>query len=453
MKQLAVITYLILLTCSSAFGSDLSNLKSDSQEVVRELLGEEENILGVDLQIAAGYKDGPFYSRWGHAFLVFINKKEKKYYNNIALNFVADMTALGSQTVVDTYVRGLTGGYQFTIEADYFYYFWEKHMVNEGRPLERIIIPLNAQIKRALFKKLREIYEDPKKLGSYKFISNNCVGAASSVLKAAGLPLEDKLVIPANAGKVFVDAGITPYPITRIESFTSNVPKIVEYLKDNKITTFAQFTDQLISELVRQFGAESTLALIEKDKNLLNAHGFRFERQYGHLFRKTMMGKSFKNPETIYTLCEDLYCAEQVLNEEQSEFGQDVFGQTALQRHQTLNAIPKSSSAYALHLSQLVEAQKKFSQTLALFTVDKTAKNETITYDIEGFEQGRLSLVTFIKNTKSGEVQEYSLRLPLDQKGNILYLNNRACVDLGDKKLTNNCGIIREQNTYKLIAY
>jgi hypothetical protein len=445
MKHLALFFSLMLFPVAAVFADTLGSIKSDSKEVMRELLDEQENIIGIDLLVAGAYKDGPFYSRWGHAFLVFINKKEKKYYNNVAISFVADVDQ--SESALGTYVKGFTGGFNLTTETDYFYYFWEKHIINEGRPLERIIIPINADIKRELFNQLAKIQHDSSTLGSYKFISNNCVGAASNILKEAGVPLPDTLIVPSKASQAFIDENISPYPFQQVQSSNPEASNILKYLYERKITNYNQIDEKIIQDLIAKFGADSTLSFLEKDQAAFFTYIKVFEQKYGHLLRKNAMTESFKTFSYQYTLCEDQTCTDSIVAKERKNYSKQVFSENAFRRHQKFMNAPSKENAYSRHVGLLIQSQKNLGESLDLFENEEPLQ-KSFTSKFVAYRGGMLNL-----KLRQDDTHEYGLKIPMIEKEGKLYLEGKVCIDLKAKKFTDNCGIILDNNMYKVFAY
>lgn len=450
--------YLFLICALSASILEASEIKTETSIVLDELFSNSDDIVGVDLHVAGGYEDGPFYSRWGHAFMVFVNKNEKRYYNNVAISLVANINeeqeSLGFLGPLSLYYKGMVGSYPLVVDADYFYYFWQRHVLNEGRPLERISIGLNDVIKDKLLSMLKEYFHDPSKMGSYKFVGNNCVVALSHLLKEAGVPLDDVPVIPLNAKESYSEAGVVSVPTEMVVSPVLNTQKIAQAFSELNITTYEQVNMKLLKELAEKFGADSVYAFLSLDRGLSIYYGDEFKAMFEDELAKNAMKKSFEAHPSLYSLCEDLSCAKNIITAEKKYYGQNTYAKNAFRRHALANSV-EGDNIYIRHNQILVEAGKPEARSVELEDVP-VASSQKVRFKIQDYieDESVLVLKAFGQRNYPRKRQFVYLRkVQMQKRGESLYFQGKKCVDLKKNEFHGNCGIIKEERIFKLYAY
>ncbi len=158
--------------------------KTSNQKYLEELVSNEENIIGIEVIVAAG-SDNEAYSRWGHAMLRFIDN-DKDFSNDLVLSLAAWV----STPVIDNW-KGLKGDYPMSVSIRPLGEFWKEYLTGEKRPLNRFIIPTNSRLRKNLISKVfswATTEEGKKELGNYTFLSNNCAGALSHLFTTSGFP-------------------------------------------------------------------------------------------------------------------------------------------------------------------------------------------------------------------------------------------------------------------------
>lgn len=435
-----------------------SDLDTPTDIVMQELFASQDDIVGVDVHVAGGYEDGPIFSRWGHAFLVFVNKNEKHYYNNIAISLVADIPIAKNPEeqdgMLEMYGKGLFGGYSLTFDGDYFYYFWDRYVLNESRPLERLAIPMNDEIRAKFFDNLRKGYKDPSRLGSYKFITNNCIVAVSNLLKDSGIPLESSPLIPLNAKKHYKNSAVTTAPDEKVGSSTKNLPKLVEDIQEREIKTYGEFTKELINELAQKYGAGALLKFVSSDRYLYFHFGKYISETFALELQSDSMAKSFTAYEQMYELCGNQTCARDLLLLEEEVYSNEVFAANNFQRH-SLSAGASEENAYSKHMKLMVDAAKPMSATMTLSGIKaKNGLKFEFTPKAYDQEKGLLSLdIIKVKKGKTTTANYLRALIPMEVTGTSAGFEGKECVDLATMEFKNNCGVIIENGKAKLTAY
>ncbi|MGE3611818.1 MAG: DUF4105 domain-containing protein [Bacteriovoracaceae bacterium] len=452
-----IISLMILFKFTSVLAG-VNLLDTANQQVIEEMLEVEEDIIGVDLVVAGGYEDGPFYSRWGHAFLVLINKNEKHYYNNIALTFFAD-TSGAKDSVMKTYLKGIRGKFKLTMELDYFYYFWQQYLIGEGRPLKRIMIPLTSISKRNLIGKIKEYFTKPEILGQYEFLSRNCVIAATELLKDAGVPIEGHPVIPLNAADYFQKNNVTQVPVKQIETAPVELKKIDKFLKDKKITKVGQINFELLDSMVIQFGIDEIWKFINLNSSLSIKFGHQFEKKYQKELEPYTLNNSFKTMSELYELCESSECGSKYLDQLRKSLSDTDFRDNLFWRHQQLSRI-ELDNPYTKHARLVFEEFKSLGHQEVLLETDKNF----FSFSVEKVEGEQVYLNVCLSETMMGNhcfessrdddyIEFQEIKVSLKKMGKILYLNERACFDGLKRKFTSNCGLVKEGHALKLVGY
>lgn len=162
----------------------LAEAQASNQKYLEELVANEENIVGIEVIIAAG-SDNEAYSKWGHAMLRFIDN-DKDFSNDLVLSLAAWVNT----PVLDKW-KGLKGDYPMSVSIRPLGEFWKEYLTGEKRPLNRFIIPTNNKLRKNLISTIQNwatTEEGKKELGSYTFLSNNCAGALSHLLAKSGFP-------------------------------------------------------------------------------------------------------------------------------------------------------------------------------------------------------------------------------------------------------------------------
>ena len=325
--------------------------------MVKELSKKE--IIGAEVIIAEGTKER-LESRWGHAFIRFIDT-DKSASNDICLSLVANV-----HTKKLRYSAGLFGSYPILLVLDSFSAFANRYMLAEERPLARYPMVLSEgslknlltysikmeQTQREQFKvghagalndaakKARKwikktdqpdsfklilwpkenpvsilannenekkefpLKYKPKKshgLGRYTFFANNCSGALFRFFKEAGLPHKKSLAIagriPAKLPVRLEKSLLNPYGAYRNPVFL-NLKKTKEMSLINQARLLEKNKDELENELIQQI------------RQNLKAKKVNFDQVYG----LTNLPKIFYRP------CLDQSCAQKVLGLYKSYF-------------------------------------------------------------------------------------------------------------------------------------
>jgi len=455
-----------------------SEIKSDPKEVIAELLEKRSDIIGIDLLIAGEYADGPLFSRYGHAFIVFVDKhNENRYYDNIALSIVADIPAVDSlgrgdpaaggftniaNKVIDTsvlYFKGTVGAYDLMIEADYFYYFWNTYIRREKRPLERVIIPLNGEIKEKLMNQFLRISQSPDVLGSYKFFTNNCIVALTSFLRAGGIPVQYNPKIPNNAAAAYRKSHIAAAPIEKLNSEYAVVRDIAEYLKENKILTLNQFTDVVIQTLIDKFGVTAVYYLFESISGFPVHVKYAFYDKYRQgISKKNGLVNGFTSINKLYSLCTDIDCARAYLVAEKKAFSKIELAEAMIRRHQDIAKMRKIDNPYKLHKKLLVAAGKELVGSKKFARVAARGKLVTFDYRVWDDGDGGVDLeICVLENSPiancnspfahKGNRRKHYAKMKMqvsETEKNIYNDQGEPCLDVAAGKFIGGCGLVLE---------
>lgn len=459
-NKISPIGFLFLFFCSFSFAS-LLEISTETDTVISELIKQKDDIIGVDLYVAGGYENAAFYSQWGHAFLVFVNKNEPYYYNNITLSFEGNAQGIDVSKIsglLNLYLSGAIGTMDLIINGDYFYYFWQKHIFQEGRPFERIIIPLDQETKNNLINKISDFQKKPELLGNYSFLKQNCVGAAVRLLKESGLPLRKIPVIPLNARDSFDKSRLTYTPSEVIQSSYSKQIEMAQYLKENNLVTFGDFNKELINLLVEKFGANAVYALIAKNDYLFTQYAADIMSTYSDEISKNNMLEDYQTYPEFYQLCTGIECAKQVVEKEKQVYPESDFAQNAFQRHLNNTSI-KLEDIYSKHYSLLASQTRKYSQIIRLHpTVNNSSNSKPDQVIIGDFNNGKIHLkikedILRSVGSKKDTLTIFETKVPVRQDGDELYLLGRKCINLATKSFTPNCGVLIEDGFYQLVVY
>tara|TARA_Y100000780_G_scaffold232594_1_gene268688 strand:+ start:355338 stop:356705 length:1368 start_codon:yes stop_codon:yes gene_type:complete len=442
----------IMLSASTVV--EASGLDTPTEIVMDELFASQEDIIGVDIHVAGSYEGGPIFSRWGHAFMVFINKNEKHYYNNVALSLVADVPLDAEESILSLYAKGLYGSFPLKFDTDYFYYFWDKYIINESRPLERITIPLNEELKNSLFDKLKNAYADTSVLGTYKFINNNCIVAVSKLLKSAGIPLNNVPFVPINSKKYYKKAGVSVTASEKVTSSTKNTPKILEELKEKNILTYEQINEELLTKFAYKYGIGSVVKFLSFDRYLHFKYTKVMIEKFKSEYESEAMSASFEANPAQYNLCEDEVCAQKLIDYERSNLPKEIFSANAFSRH-LKSQKQKEENPYTLHNKIVAETARPLAQKMRLNGIKKK-RGDVIKFTLGQYDlDEQLMAINIVKVNRrgSGGAQSYKVKIPMTKSGEVLKLLDRECVNLKTKEFLNGCGVIEEDGQFALYAY
>lgn len=334
MKSIVVLFFLLI--SAQAYNAFAENINSKEQLVFREALDSyiksndsifqylvnrnPNEIVGVEVIIAAG-TDSAVYSKWGHALLRFVDN-DGIWSNDITLNFVALVN-----TPKLSLFKGVTGGYEVLPEIKTLYDFWLQYVQTEDRSLERYIIPTTPELVKKLLATLKSWREDSSKLGNYKFIGNNCVGVLSKLLSESGIiPSHKKAIVPTNFGTKLDEMFLSPFEKLVVKSPFYILPKVANLLdispdellngtswpNDATEKLFANLSnDELmfLYQSVPLLPDDVSSAILKKINDKTNSKNF-----------KSFLGFA-PVPETLYHMCFDKTCANQIFKAERKLWG------------------------------------------------------------------------------------------------------------------------------------
>ena len=441
-------------------------ISTDNHSVFNELQANKKDIVGIDLFVAGGYEDAPVYSRWGHAFIVFIDKNEK-YYNNTALSLVADIPSSELESTLThlmLYPKAFVGIYPFTFELDYFYYFWQRYVLDEKRPLERISIPFPDQVKAKFFTLLEDYYKSPQKLGGYAFATNNCIVALAKLLKDSGIPLKSIPRIPLNTKDTMIESGLINAPIEKINSHVRNVPEIYKYLEHKEISNYGEFNFGLIDDLIELYGVASTYYIVENDIILFQKYSQYIIEKYADSTDFVRMQTGFSKNLESYVLCDNIKCAKGFSENQAKLYKSDQIAETNFLRHRSslLVADNEKQNPYTKHLNLVVRNNKVHLKEKILLKAPKQHFDQ-IDYRIVDFypSNNLLHLKIYLnKNTNDGDGHAERMKkaqqdfyISMQESDSLVFFRGKKCINLEQKRFLKNCGILYENGAYKLIAY
>lgn len=179
---------------------------------LEKLISQSDRIIGLEVIIAAGAPE-PFYSRFGHALLRFVDDNNL-WSDDLTLSFVADLNE--PELSIS---KGLFGGYSITAEVKPLNEFWFDYARNEERPLERHIIPATREEIRELIGVLESWRDAPSKAGNYTFTSNNCAGVLTKLFEEAGFTHSViKPTIPTRVPNWLERSFLSPFPHLQVKT-------------------------------------------------------------------------------------------------------------------------------------------------------------------------------------------------------------------------------------------
>ena len=108
---------------------------------------EKNQIIGLELVIAAP-TDSAIESRWGHSMMRFVDNIRTPA-DDVMFGFVAEIDDLKLN-----YIKGILGGYPTYPALQSLRLFNQQYIKDQDRPLERIIVPSTALLRRQMVEKL-----------------------------------------------------------------------------------------------------------------------------------------------------------------------------------------------------------------------------------------------------------------------------------------------------------
>jgi hypothetical protein len=227
MQHFVAMLIALSLACSVAFTASgdeptwqqtLEDVRKDFELRQRQLLHSAEGLVGLELVVAAP-SHRAIESRWGHAFLRFVDGDDNPF-NDLILGFVGWVDTESLDVI-----KGLTGGYALYPAVMSTSDVVLEYVQNEGRPLLRLPLITTAQERRAVLKLFAHWIQNPEAgFGRYTFLENNCAGALIRILEASGLPTwhgptQPPVQIPVDLPGRLVDRLLTAMPAVKVPSF------------------------------------------------------------------------------------------------------------------------------------------------------------------------------------------------------------------------------------------
>jgi hypothetical protein len=299
----------------------LKTLESSAQ-LLKQLDQNRDRYVGIEYISAAGTSEA-MMSRFGHSLLRFVDN-DNDYTNDVVLSFEANTPS----SQID-YQKGIMGGYEVLPRFDLLQNFWVRYVRHQSRPLHRLVIPSNKEMRNKLIDELVRMQQDPSVLGDYTFLNRNCAGVLAQLFINTELSFKSKSIsgrVPVLFQNWLNSSLLVPYaPIISLSPY--NVFKKVKTslsLEDEiKINDYEKWPDDSTSKLRNSLNQKELLFLynelsdlpFEIGRGLLKGNRYSEELT----FNKTIGMTSI--PHSLYQLCETESCARHNLKIESKIWG------------------------------------------------------------------------------------------------------------------------------------
>ena len=218
-RPISLVLFCAFLSVANAFSSeyhcdaDCQNDLKRSQSVAEELSRSPDQIIGIELIVAAG-SNTALESHWGHALLRFVS-----WANSWAQDYVLEFVANVNESKASIR-KGLTGGYASIPEFDSMKSDRQEYVTEEKRDLMRVIIPTSPEMRAKVVQTLLKWITHPaENFKNYTFLDNNCGGMMTRFLQDAELPYEGiRARIPSHIPRYLEKLLLNPYPELVIEN-------------------------------------------------------------------------------------------------------------------------------------------------------------------------------------------------------------------------------------------
>lgn len=199
-----------------------TNAERAAKEMVRDHIGLE--------LLTAGSTTNHISSVFGHSLIRFIDNDDDSL-NDLIVGF--EMLDIGDGKGLE---KGLNGGNISVPTVMTMAEFLLRYGMNEGRSLDRTIIPTTPEITSRLKSVFLNIIRVPSLPGDYRFFSNNCMTILKKALGAAGYVLPVTLVdIPAQQSVYMNSILLTHVPTISLPAVSDLLwSKICQYWKSER---------------------------------------------------------------------------------------------------------------------------------------------------------------------------------------------------------------------------
>lgn len=220
-KLFSLIAAILVLSSGPLFSQE--NNPTISNELLEELLQDRDNIIGVEVIVAAS-SGQRLYSRFGHTMLRLVHRAKNASYDYV-LNFAADADEDNL-----SYYDGIVGNYQSKIEISRFDDIVLKYAFKEKRSFKRVIIPTTKSERIRMIELLLGVLTKKISLPNYSFFNENC---SKQVLNYLSLVFNKKLPfiksrIPSLVDDYLLWTFLSPYPVLKIATFEDIEKKVVK---------------------------------------------------------------------------------------------------------------------------------------------------------------------------------------------------------------------------------
>ena len=216
-----------------------ASLSSAQQVAIEELVPNRIELLTVA-------SSGNAIESWfGHSALLLI-PEGRSWRDGFVINLNANTTG-HSDKEFNYLVKGATGTFPFFVESfPASIYFYTK-LVEEGRDVERTIIPLTNKQKKDLWNATLTLSKNPKEMGQYYYLQKNCSSMILFLLKKANIQINYEQIMsrtkfgaiaPKQVKTFLSDVLLTPYASVRMKSIRT---QIIELGNKYKITLGSEF--------------------------------------------------------------------------------------------------------------------------------------------------------------------------------------------------------------------
>ena len=162
--------------------------------------------VGIEILIA-GSTTSQIASVFGHSLIRLIDEDGNPL-NDTIIGF--EMMGLGKG---DDMIKGLKGGYETIPRVMDMATFLVRYGLNEGRSLERIVLPSTPETIARLKKAILNVLSVPDIVGDYTFFGNNCLTVLRNVLGFAGYPTPNGIIdVPTGFPGALQSAMVTYAP-------------------------------------------------------------------------------------------------------------------------------------------------------------------------------------------------------------------------------------------------
>ena len=196
-----------LALCFIYSGTCFANAQDHSSlEHLKFLQNHFDQIVGIEI-LVAGAKDNRPESQFGHTMLRFV-MKDGDVFSDPVVTFGAEVNS-----AEPSIAKGLLGGYAVNYYIQTLGETYLSYLSAQERPIRRHVLPSNSAVRKSLVSKLVSWSQNPKEMGRYFFVGQNCTDVLFSLLDASGIKAPNPLIaIPVSVSEMLTQSLLTALP-------------------------------------------------------------------------------------------------------------------------------------------------------------------------------------------------------------------------------------------------